>query len=345
MPVFAVEGKLGTGKTKFAVWRAQQALREGRRVASNVDLRLDHLVPNLPASYVRIPDKPSAWDLEAIGHGNPESYDEDRNGVLILDELGTWLNSRSFADKGRAAVLDWLIHARKLGWDVYLIVQDVGMIDKQVRESLVEYSCRCMRGDKVKIPVISGVVGLVADLLAIVLPTKWRDRFKLKRWGYLPRMHMVAARLGGSGPNAVVAERWFYRGDDLHRAYDTRQVFTADYPHGPHSIRWQPPPPPASWVERLLARPAKPAPKPKLPHVQALARLPAAEAWNRARQIAANDAHPVHWKAGTRGGPAERGGATAPGGMGAQPPCLDAGDRRAGSEANSRASARTAHSV
>ena len=218
MAVFAVVGKLGTGKTKFCVWRAQEALLAGRRVASNVDLHTHILCPRKRTSYVRLPDKPSAFDLEAMGHGNPDSYDEDRNGVLILDELGTWLNSRSFQDKDRAGLIDWLIHARKLGWDVYLIVQDAGMIDRQVREALIEYEARCMRMDKVKVPVIGGILSVFHDRLA-----------------YLPRMHLVAARVG-SGPSAIVAERWMYRGNDLHAAYDTRQVFTASYPHGAHSV-------------------------------------------------------------------------------------------------------------
>lgn len=222
MPVYSVEGKLGTGKTKFAVWQAKCALLQGRRVASNVDLYLDRLLPHKAVHYVRIPDKPTAWDLEAVGHGNPDSYDEDRNGVMILDELGTWLNARSFQDKGRAAVLDWLIHARKLGWDVYLIVQDAGMIDKQVREALIEYRVKLFRGDKIKIPVIGGVLN---DLLG-------------GRAGYLPRFHMAVARVG-DGQNAVVAERWIFRGDDLHAAYDTRQVFRPDYPHGAHCV-WSP---------------------------------------------------------------------------------------------------------
>ena len=126
MPVYSVEGKLGTGKTKFCVWMAQQALLSGRRVASNVDLKLDKLVPYKRANYVRLPDKPKAFDLEAAGHGNPGSYDEDKNGIMILDELGTWLNARSFQDKDRAPMLDWLIHARKFGWDVYLIVPEMG---------------------------------------------------------------------------------------------------------------------------------------------------------------------------------------------------------------------------
>lgn len=225
MPVYSVEGKLGTGKTKFCVWRAQEALQDGRRVASNVDLHTHILVPRKRTSYIRLPDKPTSFDLEAMGHGNPESYDEDRNGILILDELGTWLNSRNFQDKDRVGLIDWLIHARKLGWDVYLIVQDAGMIDRQVREALIEYQCRCLRLDKVRIPLIGAALSTIH-----------------KRWGYLPRMHTVAARVGG-GAGAIVAERWMYRGTDLHAAYDTRQVFTASYPHGVHSVL-----PPWDWA-------------------------------------------------------------------------------------------------
>lgn len=262
MPVWSVEGKLGTGKTKFCVWRAQEAIRQGRRVASNVDLFMDKLTPERRATYIRVPDKPTAFDLEAIGSGNPESYDEDRNGILILDELGTWLNSRSFGDKERAGLIDWLIHARKKGWDVYLIVQDQGMIDKQVRESLIEYQCRCIRLDKIKIPVVGSILGAFHK--------------KLK---YLPRMHVTTARVG-YGQNAIVAERWTYRGDDLHAAYDTRQVFTSNYPDGAKSVL---PPwdhaPPVSALQRLVnalfAKPkAPPYPKPKQPLTKWLQRLP-----------------------------------------------------------------------
>lgn len=218
MPVYSVEGKLGTGKTLFCVWRAQEALIAGRRVASNVDFDLSKLAPRARSNYVRLPDKPTPFDLDAIGHGNPDSYDEDKNGVLILDELGTWLNARNFQDKSRAGVLDWLIHARKLGWDVYLIVQDANMIDKQVRESLIELQVRCMRGDKIRIPVVGGFLSSI-----------------YKPLGYLPRFHWATARIG-YGQNAVIAERWYYKGKDLYAAYDTRQVFKADYPHGAHCV-------------------------------------------------------------------------------------------------------------
>jgi hypothetical protein len=263
MPVYSVEGKLGTGKTKFCVWRAQEALRAGRRVASNVDLKIDQLTPEKWRPYVRIPDKPSPDDLLNIGHGNPDSYDEDKNGVLILDELGTWLNSRTFQDKSRAGVLDWLIHARKLGWDVYLIVQDAGMIDKQVREALIEYQCKCMRMDKVRIPIIGKFLGACFG----------------GRVGYLPRFHLVTARVG-SGATAIVAERWTYRGDDLHAAYDTRQIFQSDYPHGCHSVLppWKVIQRPESALDRLkrawsswrASSHLRRALRPKLPVVQKL---------------------------------------------------------------------------
>lgn len=243
--VYSVEGKLGTGKSKFAVWRARTALLAGRRVASNVDLHLEHMSPRKWATYMRLPDKPTSADLEAIGRGADGGYDEDNFGVLILDELGTWLNSRSYQDKGRAGVLDWLIHARKLRWEVYLIVQDAGMIDKQVREALIEYQCKCMRMDKVRIPLIGGWIN---DLGQAVLGTRAR------RWGYLPRMHVVAARVG-QGAGAIVAERWVYRGDELHACYDTEQVFSEAYPHGAHCVLpawdWSPS---LTWWQRVRSR-------------------------------------------------------------------------------------------
>lgn len=264
MPVFSVEGKLGTGKTKFCIWRAQEAVKQGRKVASNVDIQPHLLNPLNPGKIIRIPDKPSAFDLNAIGHGNPDSYDEDKNGLLILDELGTWLNSRSFQDKGRADLLDWLIHARKLGWDVYLIVQDAAMIDRQVREALIEYQVRCLRMDRVRIPILGHITGLFND-----------------RWAYLPKFHLATSRVG-IGANAVVAERWQYVGKALHAAYDTRQIFKQDYPHGAHSVL-----PPWNWkpeVVDIWASFRKPKDcqkieprllKPKKPMTTWLQRLPA----------------------------------------------------------------------
>lgn len=211
MGVSFVTGKLGAGKGKFAVMKLREAaVLEGRRIAGNVDLSLEHLSPKkAKVRYVRVPDKPTLRDLEALGHGNPESYDEDRNGLLVLDELGTWLNSRSFQDKERAGVLDWLIHARKHGWDVLMICQNEVQIDKQAREALGETFVRCAAMHKIKIPIVGSILELVSR--------------KLSR---LPRFHIASVRFG-SGGSSFVTERIMYRGDHLHKMYDTRQIFSA----------------------------------------------------------------------------------------------------------------------
>lgn len=261
MAIYSVEGKLGTGKSKFTVWQAQTALYEGRKVAGNVDLFLDHLTPHrTQSSYIRIPDKPNAQHLHAIGHGNPDSYDEEKNGLLILDELGSWLNARTYQDKGRQDVIDWLIHARKLGWDVYFIVQNSQMIDKQIREALIEYQCRCIRLDKVKIPLFGSFFGFIN-----------------KRWAYMPRLHIVTARVGFTG-NQIVAQRWHFRGDDLHKAYDTRQIFKDDPGAAPYTVlhphRFTGLPPRRTFAqffdELFKQKPRQRITKPHHPFIQAL---------------------------------------------------------------------------
>ena len=231
---------------------------------------------------VRVPDKPTAADLDAAGHGNPDSYDEDKNGVLVLDELGSWLNARSFQNEHRAGILDWLIHARKKGWDVYLIVQNLDMIDKQVRVGLAEYLVKCIRAGKVRIPVIGQILGS-------------KGRF--------PRFHI--AQVSMADVPGMQVDREFFRGDDLHTAYDTRQIFRdwarnpADKGFenemymGPYSYlspwhvagRFLVPVVKKSLLQCLFKQPVKPPLKPKLPLVQKLQQLPPEKAWFYARAL------------------------------------------------------------
>ncbi len=288
MPVYVVQGKLGTGKGKFCVLKMRQALQDGRRVATNFDLFLEHLLPaNSRTTATRVPDKPTAQDLDDIGHGNPHArHDEEQNGVLVLDELGSWLNSRSFASPERAKLLDWLIHARKKGWDVYLVVQNISMIDKQVREGLAEYQVKCIRADKIKLPIVGTFLG--------------------KR-GRLPKFHIANTSMTDV-PGIVIDREWF-QGKDLHAGYDTLQIFrdwvrdpadprfAAEPNGGPYSYlspwhvkgRHDQPAPRRSWLAVLLRlAPApvieRPKPKPRLPAISMCAKLPPDQAWQMARR-------------------------------------------------------------
>lgn len=221
MTDYALTGKKGTGKSKNAVRLIRDRyLRNKRRVATNLDIDLLQMFgAQSRCTYVRVPDKPSAFDLLAAGHGNPDTYDEDENGGMFLDELGTWLNTRTYADKGRADVLDFFAHGRKHGWDNWYIMQNIGQIDKQVRESFIEQTVRHTRFDKVRVPFVGGLLSALFG----------------EKAGFLPRFHMAVYRMG-TNPQDLVANRATFVGKDLEKCYDTRQVFLMDYPHGTHSV-------------------------------------------------------------------------------------------------------------
>lgn len=246
MAVYAITGKLGSGKGKAAIDQIRRYLRSGKRVATNCDVFLEYLLDDRHrGSVIRIPDKPSAADLYIIGSGNKfvdfdpiveasgatlrasapspkllRGFDEAHNGALVLDECASWLNTRNFQDKGRAELLEWAIHARKYGWDIFFLCQNVSQIDKQLRDSLFEYVVRMNRLDRMKVPVVSGLFKLVTAGAAD---------------GNLPRLHIGVVRLGSS-PDGLVADRWVFRGDDLNHAYNTTQVFSDSYPHGAHCL-------------------------------------------------------------------------------------------------------------
>jgi len=248
MAVYAITGKLGAGKGKAGMQKLREYLRAGKRVATNCDVFLEHMADERStASVIRIPDKPSAADLYMIGSGNRfvsfepnlvhtvdgwkgsapikspvmlRGFDEAHNGALVLDECGSWLNTRNFSEKGRAELLEWMIHARKYGWDIFFIMQNINQADKQLRESLFEYVVRLTRLDRMKVPVVSGLVSAVTAGAVS---------------GNLPKVHVAVVRLG-SNPDALVADRWIFKGDDLHDAYNTTQVFSETYPHGTHCL-------------------------------------------------------------------------------------------------------------
>jgi hypothetical protein len=200
MPNYLLTGKLGSGKSLCGVGRIQEYLGRRRPVATNLDLNMEVLCgSNNKSTVYRLPDKPRLADLDALGYAYPkeEPYDETKFGCLMLDELGTWMNTRNYRDPERFAVINWFLHARKLRWDVYMIVQHEEMIDKQIRDALGEHIIVCQRMDRIKV-------------------------FKLFR---LPKVHQAKTYYGSSKDLIVDIE--YYKAKDLYAAYDTGQVFSS----------------------------------------------------------------------------------------------------------------------
>jgi len=207
MAVYFVTGKLGSGKTLCAVGRAKEYLEQGRPVATNLDLKMDKLLPSKSKqTAIRLPDKPRLSDMELLGSGCVEE-DESKYGLIILDELGTWFNSRNWRDKGRLELIDWFLHARKKHWDIFFIVQSIDSIDGQLISSLCEHLVVCRRSDRLKIPII----GSLLDFMGFAKT--------------LPKIHVASVHYGSSESSPKV-DRWVYRGKNLYNAYDTAQIFT-----------------------------------------------------------------------------------------------------------------------
>lgn len=208
MTTYLVSGKLGAGKTLAVVGKIREQLIKRRKVATNLDLSLENMLPSRYRSEVyRVPDHPKSSDLVALGYGS-DSVEEETFGWLVLDELGTWLNSRNWQGGDRQALIDWLLHARKYRWHLVLIAQHPNLVDKQIRDALIEMYVVVKRLDRMNVPVVSWV-------------------YKVK----MPRVHVAVVKYGLE-PNAPRAETWVYRARDLYRAYSTGQVFNPGYTSG-----------------------------------------------------------------------------------------------------------------
>lgn len=218
MSVYIVTGKLGNGKTLVTVGRIRDAIRAGCRIATNLDIDLKAMFgkQGRNINLMRIPDKPNIDDLNAIGKGyDGLEYDESKFGILVLDECGTWFNSRNWQDKTRKDVNDWFLHARKLGWHVYIIIQDISMLDSQARDAIGELLVTCKRLDKLRIPLVGGFIKMLTGINVT-----------------MPRIHRAKVTYA----DGLVSDVWVYRGNDLFKCYDTRQSFIQNYPHGTHSL-------------------------------------------------------------------------------------------------------------
>lgn len=208
MPGWIIQGVRGEGKSLAAVGKIREYMLQGRPVATNLDLFLDNLLPahNETLAY-RLPDHPRLEDFDLL----PPAYDpkykgEDKNGLLVLDELGTWLNSRSWNDKGRLKMLNWLFLSRKNHWDLILLAQDNEMIDAQVRSTLCDYLVQASRMDRQKIPFLAPIL----DFLGIN--------------SFMPKIHVYHVFYGMS-TNQKPVEKWQFTGKNLYDGYDTNQRF------------------------------------------------------------------------------------------------------------------------
>ncbi len=223
MTVHIITGELGSGKSIMAVSRIQAALLEGRRVATNMDIRLERLVTSRkPRDVTRLPDFPTLDDLKSLGKGyEGRKFDEKRFGLIVLDEAAMFLNAREYqgaadSDKeerkkeaaARLKMIGFLRHVRKQRWHLILVTQDAESLDAQVRRALMEHRVDCRRLDSFSVPIVS-------------LLTKSIGLGAVK----LPQVHLGVVYYKGKHK---VDTWWLPDAKLLHGAYDTQQKILGD---------------------------------------------------------------------------------------------------------------------
>lgn len=204
-------GRRGEGKGLGAAQKMSTYLRAGRTVATNMDIDVLAMAGAMStARAYRIPDWPTADDLDMLPLGNPDPTKEDMNGLLVLDEVSTFLNARTWQKGGREALLAWLAHSRKKGWDLLIIAQHPKQVDVQLRDSICEMHAVARNLSKVEVPGISTIGKLLFNT-----PVR------------LPHLHSIVTRYG-YGPSAPRSDSRIFSGKDVHSYYDTLQVIDGE---------------------------------------------------------------------------------------------------------------------
>lgn len=217
-------GALGGGKTLGAVRLIQSYLNSGRRVASNVDISLRDINGNLldrTNTFIRLPDYPREEDFLAAGLGSETPKQRHTHGLIVLDECGTWLNSRDAMDKAvkqdRLKTIKFFLDLRKRGWSVAFIVQQEELVDKQIRSTMMQFRIDMKNTQQIPIPIFGFLCRAIFGFV-------WT----------LPRGHLGLVKYIPNKEQLV--DWWMFKGKQLYGAYDTEQVFDPEYQHGTYQL-------------------------------------------------------------------------------------------------------------
>lgn len=246
--IVTVTGTPGAGKTLYTCRLIAKTLIEGRFVATNIVLVEDW--PERVADGLALPVRMTkrkrrlmdAWqrrlayvesfdDLARV-RLSPDGWEGrlEGRGRAIFDEAGPVLDSRDTMVGGKDARAErkrritFLQQHRKLGWDVYLISQDLAMIDSRA-QAMSEYEVRLLnlRREKMNllgIPFVKVPIGLGATVFSAtwtrpqVVRAKPADRewFRLnKRIAGLYDTHQIVHRVERDGEAAELL--WLPRPD------------------------------------------------------------------------------------------------------------------------------------
>ncbi|PHS69862.1 MAG: hypothetical protein COB22_08635 [Cycloclasticus sp.] len=208
-----ITGTRGSGKSLYSVIEAFSYLNANKSVATNLNIYPDCRI-KVDYKLTRIPDIPSSSSFRQLGLGcdekflTKEHYDKTKFGLILLDEISLFLNSKS--DKEFKAIVAWLVQSRKYGWDIFCLAQNKEQVHDEVYKALCDNLVICKSDDLVSIPYMGRIMRMFG--------------FK----GMLPENY-TALKLNGRSEQSEVMETISYSRKGFSLAYDTSQTFVEDY--------------------------------------------------------------------------------------------------------------------
>lgn len=135
---------------------------------------------------------------------NDRGQIKEHQTLLVIDECQVLFNSRSWNRKDRLEWATFFTQHGKYGYDVYLIVQDDMMIDKQIR-AVLEYELehRCINNYK----LFGKLLGLLCGGKLFVCITKWYSK---------------------KGKDAHIASDFFIGRKKYYQFYDSYKIFARE---------------------------------------------------------------------------------------------------------------------
>lgn len=145
MTIFLLTGTPGSGKSLHMAEIIYFRCRSDKPVLTNFEVNLDSF-KRKPKHYGYIDNmdlSPKLLQDFASMYWTKIAKKPVREGELklFIDECQVLFDARTWNDKNRKEWVRFFSQHRKMGFDVYLVAQFDGMIDKQIR-ALVEYEVK-----------------------------------------------------------------------------------------------------------------------------------------------------------------------------------------------------------
>lgn len=155
-------GTPGSGKSLHIASRIYYGLKRGRPTICNFEVNVKNISKKkeLPFIYCENKDlKPSDLIAYSNLYFRKKGKVIEDSILLIIDECQLMFNARSWNQKGREEWLSFFTQHRKYGYEVVLIAQFDGMVDKQIR-SLIEYEVKHRKVSNF------GIVGKIINIMS-----------------------------------------------------------------------------------------------------------------------------------------------------------------------------------